>query len=89
MSFASYPSLRGRVVFITGGGSGIGAVTGKLLAQRGWRVALLDRDGALAEKTAADEMARKWGMRSEARFAGIQDATPGIIVIITKDFKAA
>ncbi|TCK20081.1 LytR C-terminal domain-containing protein [Pseudonocardia endophytica] len=42
-----------------------------------------------AEKTAADEMARKWGMRSEARFAGIQDATPGIIVIITKDFKAA
>ena len=44
----------GRRVFITGGGSGIGAVTGKVLAQRGWRVALLDRDGALAEKTAAE-----------------------------------
>jgi len=43
-----------RRVFITGGGGGIGAVTGKLLAQRGWRVALLDRDGALAEKTAAE-----------------------------------
>ncbi|MDQ7249912.1 SDR family NAD(P)-dependent oxidoreductase [Dongia sedimenti] len=43
----------GRRVFITGGGGGIGAVTGKLLAQRDWRVALLDRDGALAEKTAA------------------------------------
>ena len=43
-----------RRVFITGGGGGIGAVTSKLLAQRGWRVALLDRDGALAEKTAAE-----------------------------------
>ncbi len=41
------------------------------------------------EKAAADEMARRWGMRSEPRFPGIQDATPGIIVIITKDFKAA
>jgi NAD(P)-dependent dehydrogenase (short-subunit alcohol dehydrogenase family) len=43
-----------RRVFITGGGAGIGAVTGKLLAERGWRVALLDRDGALAKKTAAE-----------------------------------
>jgi NAD(P)-dependent dehydrogenase (short-subunit alcohol dehydrogenase family) len=45
---------KGRRVFITGGGAGIGAVTGKLLAERGWRVALLDRDGALAKKTAAE-----------------------------------
>ena len=44
----------GRRVFITGGGAGIGAVTGKLLAARGWRVALLDRDGALAKKAAAE-----------------------------------
>jgi NAD(P)-dependent dehydrogenase (short-subunit alcohol dehydrogenase family) len=44
----------GRRVFITGGGAGIGAVTGKLLAERGWRVALLDRDGALAKQTAAE-----------------------------------
>jgi NAD(P)-dependent dehydrogenase (short-subunit alcohol dehydrogenase family) len=43
-----------RRVFITGGGAGIGAVTGKLLAERGWRVGLLDRDGALAKKTAAE-----------------------------------
>lgn len=42
-----------------------------------------------AEKSAADEMARRWNIRSEPRFAGIQDASPGIIVIITKDFKAA
>jgi NAD(P)-dependent dehydrogenase (short-subunit alcohol dehydrogenase family) len=44
----------GRRVFITGGGSGIGAVTGKLLAQRGWRVAVLDRDGAAAARTAGE-----------------------------------
>jgi NAD(P)-dependent dehydrogenase (short-subunit alcohol dehydrogenase family) len=43
-----------RRVFITGGGGGIGAVTGKLLAERGWRVALLDRDGTLAERTAVE-----------------------------------
>jgi NAD(P)-dependent dehydrogenase (short-subunit alcohol dehydrogenase family) len=42
-----------RRVFITGGGGGIGAVTARLLAKRGWRVAILDRDGALAEQTAA------------------------------------
>jgi 3-oxoacyl-[acyl-carrier protein] reductase len=37
---------------ITGGGAGIGAVTARLLAGRGWRVALFDRDGAAAERTA-------------------------------------
>jgi 2-polyprenyl-6-methoxyphenol hydroxylase-like FAD-dependent oxidoreductase len=36
----------GRRVFITGAGAGIGAATARLLAERGWRIALLDRDGA-------------------------------------------
>lgn len=44
----------GRRVAITGGGSGIGAVTGRLLAERGWRVAVLDLDGDAARRTAAD-----------------------------------
>ncbi|MFO1059305.1 MAG: SDR family oxidoreductase [Dongiaceae bacterium] len=43
----------GRRVLITGGGGGIGAVTGRHLAAKGWRVALLDRDGAAAERVAA------------------------------------
>jgi NAD(P)-dependent dehydrogenase (short-subunit alcohol dehydrogenase family) len=43
-----------RRVFITGGGAGIGAATARLLAARGWRVALLDRDGAVAQRTAAE-----------------------------------
>jgi NAD(P)-dependent dehydrogenase (short-subunit alcohol dehydrogenase family) len=43
-----------RRVFITGGGAGIGAAAARLLAARGWRVALLDRDAAAAERTAAE-----------------------------------
>jgi NAD(P)-dependent dehydrogenase (short-subunit alcohol dehydrogenase family) len=48
------PPAAGRRALITGGGAGIGAVTARLLVQRGWRVALLDRDGAAAERTAKD-----------------------------------
>jgi NAD(P)-dependent dehydrogenase (short-subunit alcohol dehydrogenase family) len=45
-------SNMGRRVFITGGGAGIGATTARLLATRGWRVALFDRDGEAASRTA-------------------------------------
>ncbi|MCM3845442.1 LytR C-terminal domain-containing protein [Pseudonocardia sp. DR1-2] len=41
------------------------------------------------EKAAAEEIAKKFGIRSEPRFDGIQDATPGVIVIVTRDFSAA
>jgi NAD(P)-dependent dehydrogenase (short-subunit alcohol dehydrogenase family) len=51
---STIPSVSGRRVLITGGGAGIGAVTARLLAQRGWRVALLDRDGAAVQHTAED-----------------------------------
>jgi NAD(P)-dependent dehydrogenase (short-subunit alcohol dehydrogenase family) len=47
-------SISGRRVLITGGGAGIGAATARLLANRGWRVALLDRDGAAAQRTAEE-----------------------------------
>ncbi|HYE01521.1 MAG TPA: SDR family oxidoreductase [Alphaproteobacteria bacterium] len=41
-ALASYPSLRGRVVFITGGGSGIGAAMSRAFAAQGARVAFVD-----------------------------------------------
>ncbi|HZT20558.1 MAG TPA: SDR family NAD(P)-dependent oxidoreductase [Dongiaceae bacterium] len=44
----------GRRALITGAGAGIGAVTARLLARRGWRVAILDRDGAAARRTAEE-----------------------------------
>lgn len=42
MSGAIYPSLRGRVVVVTGGGSGIGAGMTEAFARQGARVAFLD-----------------------------------------------
>ena len=48
------PSTARRRALITGGGAGIGAVTARLLVSRGWRVALLDRDGAAAERMAKE-----------------------------------
>jgi NAD(P)-dependent dehydrogenase (short-subunit alcohol dehydrogenase family) len=51
--FARYPSLRGRVVLITGGASGIGASMVEHFAAQGARVAFLDFDRAAGEATAA------------------------------------
>ena len=42
----------GLVAVVTGGASGIGAATAKLLAERGARVAVLDRDVAIVDSTA-------------------------------------
>jgi len=54
MTFAAYPSLKGRVVFITGGASGIGATFVQRFHDQGCRVAFVDlqqEDGqALAAK---------------------------------------
>lgn len=46
MEFANYPSLAGQAVFITGGGSGIGADIVAAFARQGARVAFADRDVA-------------------------------------------
>lgn len=49
MEFASYPSLAGKAVFVTGGGSGIGADIVSAFARQGARVAFADRDRAASE----------------------------------------
>jgi len=44
----------GRRILITGAGTGIGATTARLLAGRGARIAILDRDAVAAEATAGN-----------------------------------
>jgi LytR cell envelope-related transcriptional attenuator len=39
------------------------------------------------EETAAKALASAFGMKAEPRFAGIQDSTTGVIVIVTNDYK--
>jgi len=63
--FATYPSLRGRTAFVSGGASGLGAEFVTQLARQGARVAFIDIDldrGKALEQALRDEGA-------EARFA--------------------
>jgi NAD(P)-dependent dehydrogenase (short-subunit alcohol dehydrogenase family) len=47
---AHYPSLAGKVAFVTGGASGIGAAVVQALAGQGCRTAFVDIDSAAAER---------------------------------------
>ncbi len=51
-AFATYPSLQGKSVLVTGGAGGIGALTVDAFAAQGARVAFLDRDAAASEAVA-------------------------------------
>jgi 2-hydroxycyclohexanecarboxyl-CoA dehydrogenase len=57
--------MAGRVALVTGGGGGIGEATGRLFAEEGAAVALLDTDGAAVTQAAA----------------GIRGAVPGASVL--------
>jgi NAD(P)-dependent dehydrogenase (short-subunit alcohol dehydrogenase family) len=61
---ARYPSLRGKVVLVTGGASGIGACLVRRFAEQGARTALIDRDAQAAEaliaELAASGLGRPW-----------------------------
>ena len=50
--FASYPSLKGRPVFVSGGGSGIGASIVEHFAEQGAKVAFVDIDEAASKALA-------------------------------------
>src|SRR3954465_9885278 len=51
--FATYPSLQGRSVLVSGGASGIGAALVEHFAAQGSRVAFLDVDAAAGAALAA------------------------------------
>ncbi|MBC6447162.1 LytR C-terminal domain-containing protein [Actinokineospora xionganensis] len=42
-----------------------------------------------AEEAAARALAAEFGIRSEPRFEGIKDSRPGLILIVTKDYRGA
>jgi len=52
-AFASYPSLKDRAVFVSGGGSGIGASIVEHLAEQGARVGFVDIDEAASKALVA------------------------------------
>ena len=56
MTYATYPSLRGASVFVTGGAAGIGAETVRAFAAQGSRVGFVDIDRE-SGRALADELA--------------------------------
>ena len=64
--FATYPSLRGRTAFVSGGASGLGAEFVTQLAGQGARVAFIDIDtdrGKALEQALRDRGADGWFLR--------------------------
>lgn len=63
--------FEGYGVLVTGAARGIGAATARRLAEEGARVLLTDRDGPVAEKTAAG--LREQGLTAEALECDVAD----------------
>jgi NAD(P)-dependent dehydrogenase (short-subunit alcohol dehydrogenase family) len=74
MDVASFPSLNGRRVFVTGGGSGIGAAMVGAFAAQGARVAFIDvaaeSSAALARRVEASGQPAPWWRRCDVRDIG-------------------
>lgn len=70
-NLARFPSLAGRPVFVTGGGSGIGAAIVRAFAAQGARVAFVDvareASDALAEEIATAGVPRPWWRHCDVR----------------------
>lgn len=78
-TLARFPSLQGRSVFVTGGGSGIGAAIVTAFAEQGARVAFVDvareASEALARQIAEAGHTRPWWQVCDVRdIAALQDA---------------
>jgi NAD(P)-dependent dehydrogenase (short-subunit alcohol dehydrogenase family) len=69
---ARYPSLRGKSVLITGGGSGIGAGIVEHFCAQDCRVGFIELNGEVAQAT-ADAVAAKTGNRPQHAVADLRD----------------
>jgi NAD(P)-dependent dehydrogenase (short-subunit alcohol dehydrogenase family) len=69
---ARYPSLEGKSVLITGGGSGIGASLVEHFAGQGCRVGFIELDGAVAEAN-ADAVEKSTGTRPHYEVVDLRD----------------
>ena len=82
MAFASYPSLENKVVFITGGASGIGAGLVEAFHAQGARVAFIDLRAdagrALSERLGGVWFARCDASDADALAASVRDAAEAL-----------
>lgn len=66
--------FEGRVAFVTGAGSGLGAACARLLVERGASVVLADIDEKAGERVAAELGASAWAVWTDVSDAGSVDA---------------
>jgi D-xylose 1-dehydrogenase len=83
MAFASYPSLKDRTVFVTGGASGIGAAFVQAFHDQGAKVAFVDLDETAGQALAAKLGTSSWFRRcdvteADALQAAIRDAAAAL-----------
>ena len=83
----TYPDLKGRVAIVTGGSKGVGAVTCRMLARQGTKVAVNGRDLPAIEKV-VDEISAEGGCAIAAPadcgdFRAVEIIEP-VVVALTK-----
>ena len=65
--------IKGKIAIVTGGGSGLGAATARHLANKGARLALLDKDGEKVNKV-AQEMGAWAGICDVSKAQSVQES---------------
>lgn len=89
MSFATYPSLRDAVVFVTGGASGIGEEIVRAFAAQGSRVGFVDLDAERAEALVAELAGQGAAIRFEACDLRDIDALNGAFAALAEALEPA
>lgn len=80
------PEIEGKVVLITGGSTGIGAETARLLAARGARVAIAARRKAKLDEVVADITAQGGSVKAYALDVTDKRQVEAVVAAIVADF---